>query len=141
MGALQLPQYDPDRWSPEPAPPRLVPVPPVESAPTRLPRLTKDQALRRRRLVVLLAASLLLLGVVAGGTALFAVEPSASSPEPVALVDQEEYVVQPGDTLWTIAKSVSPDADPRPLVAELRSALGDVELEVGDRVDLAALTD
>jgi Tfp pilus assembly protein FimV len=33
------------------------------------------------------------------------------------------YVVQPGDSLWSIAVRVEPDGDPRPLVDELEAQL------------------
>jgi Tfp pilus assembly protein FimV len=32
------------------------------------------------------------------------------------------YVVQPGDTLWSIARQVAPDRDPRPVVDALVEA-------------------
>ena len=75
---------------------------------------------RRRRLVaaalavgVLLAARVLLAGL--GGGPL-ASEPPASSPAPIALTT---YVVQPGDTVWSIARSLLPEGDVRPLVDRL----------------------
>lgn len=138
MGALQLPQYESMPSSPEPGPVRLVPIPRREPARVR-PVVTKAQAFRRRRLCVLIVASGLLLGAVIGGKALLAVEASETPPpEPVALVGGE-YVVQPGDTYWTIARRLEPEADPRPLVADLRSAHGEAELQVGDRLDLDEL--
>jgi hypothetical protein len=44
------------------------------------------------------------------------------------------YVVQPGDTLWSIAERIAPGDDPRPIVAELRKHNGDVELTPGERL-------
>jgi hypothetical protein len=98
------------------------------------------QAWRRRRLLALVAASVVLLGAVAVGRVLVSAESSAPALEPVALLDGGVYVVEPGDTLWTIARRLAPDDDPRPVVDQLRSAHGDVELQVGDRLDLGDLT-
>ena len=44
------------------------------------------------------------------------------------------YVVQPGDTLWDIARSVSPEADPRTLVQQLAEAAGGAALEPGQQI-------
>jgi hypothetical protein len=48
------------------------------------------------------------------------------------------YVVRPGDTLWSIARQVRPDRDPRAVVDEL-SARVPGGLEPGQRVDLTDL--
>ncbi len=44
------------------------------------------------------------------------------------------YIVQPGDSLWSIAEALRPNADPRPLVDELRSAAGSANLQIGQRL-------
>ena len=49
----------------------------------------------------------------------------------------QRYVVQPGDTLWSIATDIAPDDDPRAVVDALREANGGPELEVGDELILA----
>jgi Tfp pilus assembly protein FimV len=54
-------------------------------------------------------------------------------PEPIP---GSEYVVQPGDTLWSIAARLAPDDDPRAVVDALRAANGGADLQVGDRLDL-----
>ena len=41
------------------------------------------------------------------------------------------YVVQPGDTLWSIARTVQPHGDVRPLVGQLRDGNGGAALVVG----------
>ena len=51
------------------------------------------------------------------------------------------YVVQPGDTLWALARShVGPSGDPRPVVDLIRerNALASSALQVGDRLWLPA---
>ena len=99
---------------------------------------------RRRRLVALVAAVALIAGLAvavqaiahaAGTVGLSAPEPleseGAGSPRPV---DGEVYVVQPGDTLWSIAAELAPESDPRPVVDALRAANGGPELQVGARL-------
>ncbi len=49
-------------------------------------------------------------------------------------------VVQPGETLWRIARQVAPDTDPRDTVAELveLNALPDSEVRAGQRIAVPA---
>lgn len=44
------------------------------------------------------------------------------------------YVARPGDTVWSIAASVQPGGDPRPLVDRLEAELGGRILQPGDRL-------
>jgi LysM repeat protein len=46
------------------------------------------------------------------------------------------YVVQPGDTLWAIARRLQPTGDLRPLVARLSRANGGTVVVPGQRVVL-----
>ncbi len=46
------------------------------------------------------------------------------------------YVVQPGDTLWTIAQRLVPGADPRPVEARLAAQVGSETIVPGERVVL-----
>jgi LysM domain len=97
--------------------------------------------IRRRRLVALLAAVVLIAAVVTTWRALLgavsSVEPSSPLPvdaPPSSAAVGETYVVQPGDTLWSIAASVAPDSDPRPVVDALRAVNGGPSLQVGQRL-------
>ena len=47
------------------------------------------------------------------------------------------YVVQPGDTLWDIARALAPDRDPRAVVHELADTAGGAALEPGQRIVIA----
>lgn len=49
-------------------------------------------------------------------------------------VEPTLYIVQPGDSLWSIAEELHPNADPRPLVAELKSVAGTANLQIGQRL-------
>ena len=46
------------------------------------------------------------------------------------------YVVQPGDTLWSIAHHVEPNADPRDVVDHLVELNGSGALQPGQRLRL-----
>jgi len=46
------------------------------------------------------------------------------------------YVVQPGDTLWSIARRLQPDGDVRPLVDQLVDLNGGTDLAVGQRLPI-----
>jgi Tfp pilus assembly protein FimV len=99
--------------------------------------------LRRRRLALLVAVLLVsvvcvlavrAVGQLAGVDGSSRPEPVDAGPVPAA---GEVYVVQPGDTLWTIATEVAPDRDPRPVVDALRSANGgSATLQVGARLEV-----
>lgn len=52
------------------------------------------------------------------------------------LAGAEVYVVRPGDTIWSIAQSVEPNSDVRPLVDKITSQLGGTELYPGERLTI-----
>jgi LysM repeat protein len=77
------------------------------------PRLT-----RRGRVVVAVMATLVAGGLcVAGATAAQAT--SGATPARGAAGAAEQVVVQPGDTLWSIAKSADPRADTQTIVQQM----------------------
>lgn len=49
------------------------------------------------------------------------------------------HVVQPGDTLWSIAAAVAPGSDPRPIVDELARRSGGAGLQPGQRIAVEGL--
>lgn len=51
----------------------------------------------------------------------------------------EAYIVQPGDTLWVIARRLEPDGDIRPVVDELADRTGGSVLQPGQRLDVSGL--
>jgi len=161
MAAILVPQPQDTASTPTPAWLRPVPAPrprgdagrrrPVGLAdvtplrPRTASRSLPDRVtrIRRRRLVALLMVVALFGATAIAGRAVLstfgAIEPS--SPQPVeapALSPTvgETYVVQPGDTLWSIAAAIAPDSDPRPLVDALRELNGGPNLQVGQRLTL-----
>ncbi|UNK72001.1 LysM peptidoglycan-binding domain-containing protein [Microbacterium sp. H1-D42] len=89
---------------------RPVNVPAVKA--TRL-RLTT----RGRRVLLAIAALPIVIGiavsVIAGGSAL-------ASGAQAAPVSFETVTVLPGDTLWSIAAEVAPEADPRVVIEDVK---------------------
>ncbi len=142
MVAIHIPRRSEGRWAGGPVVSlRPAPTPVLRLVPPSLPdRATR---IRRRRLAVLVVAVALVAATVIGvraiggsaqvdGTA----RPEVVELQPVPVADQR-YIVQPGDTLWSIATEVAPDDDPRAVVDALREANGGPALQVGDELILA----
>ena len=64
---------------------------------------------------------------------------AAGDGEAVVPVAARAHVVQPGDTLWGIARSLQPTGDVRPLVDELSRRVGSAGLQPGQRLSLDGL--
>jgi nucleoid-associated protein YgaU len=101
------------------------------------PRLTlvpPPAVIRRRRLVVagvLLAVIVLATLVVSRVATVLGDGPASVSGYRFGSVT---YVVQPGDTLWSIARSLQPGGDVPSLVRVLSRANGGAELTVGQQL-------
>jgi hypothetical protein len=66
-------------------------------------------------------------------------EGTLASPGPAragALSSHSSYVVQPGDTLWTIAQRLAPGGDPRPVEWQLEAEVGGDTIVPGERLVL-----
>ena len=90
-----------------------------------------------RRVAVLLVALVLVAGFglvlrAAGGSITH--EPPAAPANPS--VPAGDYVVQPGDTVWSVARRVQPDGDVRPLVDRVVAARGGDGLAVGEVIHI-----
>lgn len=99
---------------------------------------------RRGRVAPLLVAACLAVVALTGVTALAAGRPApapgpAEVPAAVAVPPAGVWVVQPGDSLWSIAAAVAPGADLRPIVDELASRAGGDGLQPGQRISLDGL--
>ncbi|HEX9123450.1 MAG TPA: LysM peptidoglycan-binding domain-containing protein [Actinomycetota bacterium] len=78
--------------------------------------MSRTRVRRRRFLAAAIAAG---LGAVLAGPLAHAI--SAPRAMPVA---QHRYVIRTGDTLWSIARTVSPGSDPRPVVDAIAATNG-----------------
>ena len=74
---------------------------------------------RRGRVAVILAATGVLFAAVVASGAVTAEAGASTGGAATAVV-----VVQPGETLWQIARSVAPGTDPRETVLEIRELNG-----------------
>ncbi len=88
---------------------------------------------RRRRLLVLAVVFSMVVGLWSYGYS----SQSTSSTDTRSL-DAVVVVVQPGDTLWSIATWLDPGADPRRLVDELSDLTGSATLQPGQRLVIPA---
>lgn len=88
----------------------------------------------RGRLVMVV---LFLVALFAGGV-LFGSTSTRATGEAGAARDYQYLVVQPGQTLWGIAKDVAPQDDPRATIEAIRrlNALPDTGIEAGQRIAL-----
>jgi hypothetical protein len=59
--------------------------------------------------------------------------PSVGMPS-AGMPSAAEYVVQPGDTWWSIVRRLHPAGDPRPMVDRLVARHGAAALQVGERI-------
>jgi hypothetical protein len=102
---------------------------------------------RRRRLGAALAlVTALAVGYLAVTGLMTVVDGRADAPASAgvaagATAASPSYVVQPGDTLWSIARRLRPHGDVRPLVDQLESRAGGAALVPGQRLRLDGLAD
>jgi len=123
-------------------------------APRRVAAPPTAATYRRRRAVSLalaiaasLAAWLVLAPAMVTIASAIVAEPApvsasaSTEPAPLAVtpIAGHRYVVQPGDTLWSIARRLQPEGDLRPLVDQLARRHGGSALQPGDRIDLDGL--
>lgn len=94
---------------------------------------------RRRRvtaLLVLAATVVVLVSAVQAGHQ-WASQRSSPSTVPMQPVSTEVVIVQPGDSLWSIATRAHPGKDVRPYVAEMARSRSGASLQVGERVSVS----
>lgn len=143
---------EPIARSPRPVASRPVVTGLAGSRPGALSAARPTAAVYRRRRIVAVALVLVAVAtvglaavgaraVLAGGVAPAAAtaeQPTASAGvAPVA--SGPVHVVQPGDTLWSIAEGLEPSGDVRALVDELADRAGPGPLQAGERIPLDGL--
>ena len=72
---------------------------------------------RRGRLLLVVTLVAVLFGAFSLGRAATQAAPVAGDPAGPALT---QATVQPGESLWTLARRIAPDNDPRDVVAQIR---------------------
>ncbi len=80
------------------------------------PGVARSRLTRRGRLLVVLLSAGLLLAAFSLGRA----DSQAAVAPPTDGAALEQTVVMPGDTLWSIARDIAPDNDPREVIAQIR---------------------
>ncbi len=129
---------------------QLVPAAPAEaSAGSTLPTVAAPRTPTVRRQiapgaataqaspVVLLVALLVALAVavlMVFMVGLTAANAGPRHPSPMPAPAARPYVVQPGDSLWSIARSLQPTGDVRMLVHQLEQANGVVNVDAGSTI-------
>jgi hypothetical protein len=104
---------------------------PLRHHPTRAPRRHRARAvyIRRRLVAGALAIGLVLVaGQAAAALGGSSLAPTGRRPH------TQTVVVEPGDSLWSIAQRVAPDRDPREVVDALVQARGTATVVPGETV-------
>lgn len=131
-----LPSRQPTTVPPGPGSPRRPTLRVLEGG--RAPeRLARQAVYRRRRLAALVVAVVLTAAVLVLANAVLARTAGDGTPDSVAGTSSPAvHVVQPGDTLWSIARELDPQADVRLTVDRLVDLNGGAPLVVGQRLEL-----
>ena len=131
------------RWRPDgvqrPAPELLRHrAPSTAGCPVDVRARQKVARTRRRRLLLgaTVAAILVALALPWGGAGGHTLAPPGPVLAGATVSHHVAYVVQPGDTMWSIAVRLDPSADPRSVVAQLEAQVGSDTLEAGQRIQL-----
>ncbi|MGH9082880.1 MAG: LysM peptidoglycan-binding domain-containing protein [Acidimicrobiales bacterium] len=90
-------------------------------------------AVRRRRALLLMAIAGMVAALAVPVTALGG-RPAGGGAGPSAAGGSAVYVVQPGDTLWSIASRLDRGGDPRPLAEALVHETGSSVVVPGERI-------
>jgi hypothetical protein len=101
-------------------------------------RTERAAAVRRRRVLLgtVTAALIVALALPWGGAGTHTLAASGPTQAGATSVHRGLYIVQPGDTLWSIAEDLDPRGDPRPVVAVLSAQAGGDTVVPGERLEL-----
>lgn len=112
---------------------------PAKQRARRRPGKRRVRLTRRGRVVVtvLLMAVMMLLAGLAWIAGAARADAAGSGPPPSAVYrNLTPVIVQPGESLWTIAVHAEPAADPRSVIQEIidLNALGGTSIQPGERI-------
>jgi len=102
-------------------------------------QIRMQRRLRRRRLSVALFVAIATIALSLPLTSLGTVTVSGQATPgglPAGLVDGSLYVVQPGDSLASIASRINPGADQARLISQMRHSIGSSTLVPGEHIQL-----
>lgn len=139
VGRLVTPPREARGMPPDPTP-VLASVAAAGCAPPAVRVVRLPEAVYRRRRVAAAAVAAAILTLVLAVARPDRVPVGEANPWPsaggVSLSTDLPgvYVVQPGDTLWDIARALAPDRDPRAVVHELADTAGGAALVPGQRI-------
>ena len=97
------------------------------------PRVTRSKGVAvywRRRLI----AAALGLGIVLAATHAGAALGGSTTTSPERSPHVQRVIVQAGDTLWSIAREVAPNADPRAVVDKIVAERGSADVKPGEAI-------
>ena len=95
------------------------------------PRNVVARRFVRRRVVAALVVTAVLVGGAIRAVAAFGVGPASGTERRPAV-----HVVEPGETMWSIAQSLQPGGDTAKLVHRLMKLNGGADLQIGQRLVL-----
>jgi LysM repeat protein len=122
-------------WHHFPTPSKAAPMSATfaPTAPSRLaPRIDGGRRARLIRLVVV--SFVAVVGAIVLSTRFADADTSSPTTGPNDGLSAAVVVVQPGDTLWSVARALQPSGDVRPLVARLSRDNGGSSVKAGDRL-------
>jgi hypothetical protein len=105
--------------------------------PTRRRPVPTAATYRRRRLVAAMVAVLALVVLLNVAASLLGVGSEPAGVERARPVVERSVVVQPGDTVWSIAAELAGEGDVRPVVDAIVDANGSSALQAGERLVIA----
>jgi hypothetical protein len=125
-------QLEPRFFDPVAPGPRLRLIEPDRQSRPRPARRHQRAVYRRRRVLAALVGLGLLLTVARAGATLGGT--SLAAPERLPHV--QNVVVEPGDTLWSIARRAVPGHDVRPVVDAMARTLGTSTVVAGETISV-----
>ncbi len=93
-------------------------------------------AVRRRHILLAVVAVALLVALAAPWSGKTVNGLATPGPAQATLSAHSVYIVQPGDTLWSIARRLDPQGDPRPTMTALGVQAGGDTVRPGERLIL-----